>query len=271
MASKLRRPYDAPGQPMQLRPDLLDISPDNVRHHEIVEGVDELARSMDEIGLQQPIVVQPKEDGFEVLIGQRRLLAARQLGWPEIPGVVLPERVNNLEAKVLSYIENSHRRDLTPRDKSDVCKFLLDELGSVANVADKLRVSENTVRKWLGYAAVPEPIKHLVDRGEISHSVATRIYLNVEDEGKAIEIAERVAGLAPAERTRVVDTVEEMPTRSVDVILEKAKERQFEKQITFVLPQRWSEAVEQAAKDRHIDANTLAREATIEWLVQNKY
>jgi ParB family chromosome partitioning protein len=63
----------------------IDVSHLNVRKSKVTEGIDELAQNIKEIGLQQPIVVFKKGQRYEVIIGQRRLLAYRKLGRKEIP------------------------------------------------------------------------------------------------------------------------------------------------------------------------------------------
>src|SRR5207244_5520739 len=99
-------------------------------------------------GLQQPIVVQRVPGGkYEILIGQRRYLAYKQLRRKKIRAKIIATR-DPLAAKILSYSENVQRRDLAPRDKAEVCTYLLNELGSIRAVADEIGVSEQTVRKW---------------------------------------------------------------------------------------------------------------------------
>src|SRR5206468_1759979 len=96
---------------------------------------------------------------YEILIGQRRYLAAKQLGWTHMPARVLSSSLDDLDAKILSLSENVQRRDLAPRDKADACVYLVGQLSSRQAVAQRLGVSEATVRRWLGYAAVPESLK----------------------------------------------------------------------------------------------------------------
>jgi ParB/RepB/Spo0J family partition protein len=244
------------------------ISPDNVRHREINADVDDLARSLENIGLQQPIVVKPRGSKYEILIGQRRYLAAKQLGWDMLEAKILPEDTSELEAKVLSFSENAQRRDLSPRDKAEVCAHLVQRLGSVRAVADKVGVSEGTVRRWLGYAAVPDGLKAMVEEGKITRPTATKIAQHVEDEGRALAIAQRVAELRPVGdvRERFLAAVQEYPDRPVEVIEQKAEEHREIKQITFDLPQRWSEIIARASEELSRDPNDIAMDATIDWL-----
>jgi ParB family chromosome partitioning protein len=228
---------------------------------------------MDTFGLQQPIVVQQKGDKFEILIGQRRYLAAKQLGWEVIDARIEGKQRSELEAKVLSFSENVQRRDLSPRDKADACKYLLDRLGSARAVAEHLGVSEPTVRKWLGYAAVPDRLKALVEEDKLSVPLVTRISQHVHDEDRAVAIAEKIAEMKPAKehQDRILDAVEESPDRSVDVILRRAEETRVRKEITFVLPEKWATAIDRASKQLERGADEIARDATIEWLEVRSY
>ena len=161
----------------------------NVRTDEITADIGDLAHSLDTIGLQQPIVVQEEDGRYKILVGQRRYLAAKRLGWAEIPARVV-EGLDQPTAILWSISENIQRRDLTPRDKSNACKYLLDRFKSAAAVAAQIGSSERTVKKWLGYYhIVPEEMKRMVDEKRISSSTALRIAENVSDEEKAIAIA----------------------------------------------------------------------------------
>lgn len=251
----------------------LEVSASNVRRRDISADVDELAHSMERDGLQQPIVVQGKDGRFEIIIGQRRYLAAKQLGWQELPAYVKPERLSSLDAKVISFAENVQRRDLAPRDKADTCVYLRGELGSIEAVAERLGITPQTVRKWIGYAAVPETLKTMVDDKKITASVAMRLAEFVPDERKAVEIAKRIAETNPPakQRERVLAAMEEAPGRPIDAMFRRAEEMKRERQITFVLPERYALAMERAERNTKTSAAEIARDATIDWLLRSRY
>lgn len=249
--------------------DKLVISDSNVRRHAITADVDELARNIDMHDLQQPIVVWEKDGKFEILIGQRRYLAAKQLGWKDIPARILDEPLDEMEAKVASFSENTLRRDLEPRDKADVCQYLYDNLGSsVRAVAEHVGVSEPTVRKWLGYAAVPEPLKVLVEEGGITRGQAQRLWAGVPDEAKAVEVGQLITEKKPPpqDQSRIITAAEELPSRSIETIIERAEELKTLVDIHFILPEQWSRAMDMASKRLDREASDIARDATIEWL-----
>lgn len=256
---------------------LLNISPSNVRREDITADVDELANNIASIDLQQPIVAYKMDGKYEIITGQRRFLAYRQLGRDTIPVKVIPKPGNELDAKILSFSENIQRRDLSPKDKADVCKYLYDQLHSVKAVANRIGVSEQTVRKWLGYDAIAEPIKQLVQEGKLQRTEATRIWTEVEDEKLAIEVAKKTADFIESnrptlkDRKRVIPAVQESPRGSKEVIQQKLIEMRDEKEIAFVLPSKWGRAMDLAAKRLDKEADDIARDATIEWLQAHEF
>ena len=81
------------------------------------ESIGELSASFAEHGAPQPILVQPREEDYELLIGERRLMAAKQAGLEIIPALVLDEALKPEEAIETRLIENLQREDLDPLDE----------------------------------------------------------------------------------------------------------------------------------------------------------
>ena len=252
---------------------LLDVSEANVRQQHLDADIDELAQSMQQMGLKQPIVVQSKNGRFEILIGQRRFYAAKQLGWTHIDARVEEDLLNPIDAAVVSFSENIQRRDISPDDKAKACQSLLENLGSITLVASRLNVTSQTVRKWLGYAAVPERLRALVGRRGLTVPQAMRIAQFVGDEDKAVEIAERIMELrAPAtHRSRILAAIQEAPERPIDSIFRRADEMRHERRINVVLPEHWGFALDRAAQSLRVTPGEAAKEAVIEWLDANRY
>jgi len=161
--------------------DKIDISISNVRKSNLEEGIDELAASIREIGVQQPVVVSQRGDRYELIIGQRRYLACKKLELKEIPALITTVK-DETEATIKSFSENIHRLDLQYRDKMQVAIELLNRFGSIRKVADHLGVEDQTVRRYLGYEGVPEPIKKMVDEGKLGAITAIQIAQNIPDE-----------------------------------------------------------------------------------------
>ena len=250
----------------------LDISELNVRRREITADLDELAKSLARFGLHQPIVVAPKGERFAIVVGQRRYLAAKQLGWDQMPALMLSRPLERVQAILFSFSENIQRRDLSAQDKAEACLYLRGELGSVSAVAEALGVTSQTVRKWLGYAAVPDAVKEFVRPKGLTVQQAIRIAQHVDDEQTATDIARRVAEKpVKAERDRVLESVGELPGRSVETIFRRAEEKKQQKHIRFILTESSAHAIDEAAQDQSTEPDEIAMSATIQWLQDNKY
>ena len=250
----------------------LDISEFNVRQREITAELDDLAKSLDQFGLHQPIVVAPKGERFAIVVGQRRYLAAKQLGWDQMSALVLSQPPDRVQATLLSLSENVQRRDLSPRDKADACVYLRGQLGTSQAVAEAIGVTPQTVRNWLGYAAVPEPIKELVRPGGLTVQQATNIVKSIDDEDTAIDIARRVSKTAvKKDRDRILESAKELPGRSAGTILRRADQKRAEKHITFILPESSALAMGRAENDLSTEASDIAMSATTQWLQDNGY
>ena len=245
--------------------DQVYISDHNVRKSRVERDIEELAQSIKQIGVQQPVMVFQKGDRYELIIGQRRYLASKLAGEKEIPAVITSAK-SSTDAAIASFSENIHRLDLDYRDKMEVAIRLHNQLGSVAEVADRLGVSSQTVRNYMGYAAVPEQMKQMVDEKKLSATTATRISRGEPDEHKAIRIAERIVEEPRSEdRERIIALARENPDKAPADLVKIAEKSNF-LQVTLNLTPRLAEALERACEDYHADPRDLVAFAVEEWL-----
>lgn len=250
--------------------DKIDISEGNVRRRKITEGIDELKKSIQRIGLQQPPMVFQKKDRYELIIGQRRLVAMKELGWKTIP-VLVRGSFNIMEAKIASLSENIQRVSLPARDMSDVCNYLLEQFGTVDAVAEGLGVSPQTVEKYLGYRIVPEPLKKMVDKGKITAPDAIKITLHVPDEKKAVKIARKMSEMTRPEKERIVDILQESPEEPVSQIVKIAEEAKLRKKFIIHLPDKYAKAVGKAALELDLEPDDIVKTAVTDWLHERGY
>ncbi|MBF0388230.1 MAG: ParB/RepB/Spo0J family partition protein [Candidatus Omnitrophica bacterium] len=172
--------------------------------------LDELAASIKEKGLIQPIVVRKSANGFEVVAGERRLRAARKLGLARIPVVV--RDVSDKDAMVLALVENIQREELNPVEKAETYRRLIEEFGfnqeAVAQAVGKDRV---TIANLLRLLKLPKEILQGVFEGQISEGHARAIlsvendnakmllYLETVKKGFSVrEVEERAKAASPA-------------------------------------------------------------------------
>jgi ParB family chromosome partitioning protein len=136
------------------------------------DALDELAASIKEKGILQPLVVTQTTGGYELIAGERRLRAAARAGLDQVPVIVKPQ-VDAAELVELAVIENIQRENLTPLELARAYQKLMDQhhytQDDVARKVGKSRVSvANTVR-LLG---LPDPVRDALEQGLISEGHA---------------------------------------------------------------------------------------------------
>ena len=252
--------------------DLIDVSPSNVRKSNLEEGIKELADSIREEGVQQPVMVFKKGERYELIIGQRRYSASHKAGKTEIPAVIAKVK-DGTHALIKSFSENIHRLDLDYRDKMQVALELQEKLKSLEAVAKRLGVSPQTVRNYLGYAGVPEEIKALVTARKFSPSMALRISKGIPDEKLAIEIAEKIKDMPRSEqRNLLIDVAIENPReKKVGKLVKIAKRTERMTKITIHVTRRIYDALCKASQEYQTDREIVLKEAVEEWLTERGF
>ncbi len=154
------------------------------------DSLDELAASVAEVGVLQPVVVRRLEDGrFSLIAGERRWRAARRVGLREIPAVIRSADEKGSLTEAL--IENLQREDLTPLEEAAAFRDLLENHGmSHEQVATAVGKSRPTVSNTLRLLQLPPAIQGMVERGELSAGHA-RALLGIEDTAYAEHVAAR--------------------------------------------------------------------------------
>ncbi len=153
-------------------------------------GLDELAGSIAEVGLLQPIVVRPLDDGrYALIAGERRWRAARRAGLVEIPAVV--RQSDDRGTLTSALIENLQRQDLSPLEEAAAYHQLLEDHGMTHDqVAAAVGKSRPTVTNTVRLLQLPPAIQGMVERGELSAGHA-RALLAIEDAAYAAHVASR--------------------------------------------------------------------------------
>jgi ParB family transcriptional regulator, chromosome partitioning protein len=153
-------------------------------------SLDELTDSIRELGVLQPVIVNPSDDGSFVLVaGERRWRAVKKAGLATIPAVV---RGPGAEANLIeALVENIQREDLTPLEEAHAFRQLLEDYGMTQEqVADRVGKSRPAVSNTVRLLQLPGPIQSMVDSGKLSAGHA-RALLGVDDSRHAIYLAEK--------------------------------------------------------------------------------
>jgi ParB family chromosome partitioning protein len=154
------------------------------------EKLSELTASIKEKGIIQPVVVRQAGEEYELVAGERRLTAAKRLGWEKIP-VVIAGRLSKEEMLELSLIENLQREDLNPIDTARGYQRLMEECSlSQDQMAQKIGKDRSTIANTLRLLHLPEEVQKYVSDGELSEGHA-RAMLPLPDELEQITLAKR--------------------------------------------------------------------------------
>jgi ParB family chromosome partitioning protein len=158
------------------------------------EDLSELEASLKASGLLQPITVRKLEsDSYELIIGERRLRAATNIGWTDIPAVVKERKeVDERTLLTLALVENLQRADLNPLEEAQGYKRLTDEFGlTQQQVADAVGKDRSTIANLLRVLALPAPVRQMLSEGLLTLGHA-RALLALLDSQRMLEFANDV-------------------------------------------------------------------------------
>ncbi len=155
------------------------------------DGLTELAESIREHGVLQPILVRQLGSQFELIAGERRWRASRQAGLTTIPAIV--SELDERAAMEVSIIENLQREDLSPLDEANMYRRMTAELGySVRSLAQKIGKDKGYVENRLRLADAPPEVRELVSlrRDTLSHAYEL---MKIPDQRTRSRLARKVA------------------------------------------------------------------------------
>lgn len=177
---------------VEISVDEIKPNPDQPRSRFDDETMTELAASIKEVGVLQPVVLARDDDGTHYLIaGERRWRAARKAGLTTIPAVVRGSSGESTLVEAL--VENVQRQDLTPLEEAHAYKQLLEDTGmNQEELATRVGKSRSAVSNTLRLLGLPGPVQAMVDSGSLSAGHA-RALLGLEDAKYAVYLAEKAS------------------------------------------------------------------------------
>jgi ParB family transcriptional regulator, chromosome partitioning protein len=185
---------DRPANVRMIRLDRIEPNPDQPRMHFDEDALAELASSIREHGVLQPVLVRPvagKPHHYQLVAGERRWRASRLAEQDEIPTLI--EELDDETALEIGLIENLQREDLSPLEEALMYERMVSEHGySVRRLAQKIGKDKGYVENRLRLADAPTEIKQLVSlrKDTISHAYEL---LKVDDPRRRRKLAEQVA------------------------------------------------------------------------------
>ncbi|KJY57786.1 MULTISPECIES: nucleoid occlusion protein [Lactobacillus] len=216
------------------------------RHQFSEESIHELASTLDKDGLLQPIVVREKEGNYEIIAGERRLRAAKQLAWTKIPAIV--NNMDDSQAASLALIENLQREDLNPIDEAQAYSNLM-KLNNLTQttLAQNIGKSQSYVANKLRLLKLTPKVQSYLASGEISpRHGRCLVGLSEKDQG-------RVLDEILANNLNVSDT--EKIVKNVDQYFAGKKVKDKEKEQA----EQTRRAANRIPKDLKVQINTIKR------------
>ncbi|EAQ14099.1 ParB family chromosome partitioning protein [Maritimibacter alkaliphilus HTCC2654] len=183
------------GSEVQRKPDMLipienvEANPDQPRRRFTPEGLEDLANSIREKGIIQPLIVRPhpaKEGAYEIVAGERRWRAAQVAQLHEVPAII--RGYNDTEALEVAIIENIQRADLNPIEEAAGYRDLMEKFGHTQEkLAEALGKSRSHIANMMRLLNLPEEVLEMVVDGRLSAGAA-RAIITAEN---PIELARR--------------------------------------------------------------------------------
>ena len=166
-------------------------------------GLDDLAASIKQYGILEPIIVRPVNSHYEVVVGERRYRAAQQAGLDEVPVIV--REYDDDEVMEINLVENVQREDLSAVEKAKLCQELRERYPEKYVgwdiIAARIGVEVDTVRAWVRTLNLPEEIRDRiaprelkrVPEGKIDYRTALDIAEKIKDPERQVEVATHLA------------------------------------------------------------------------------
>lgn len=186
-----------------------DIEPnrDQPRKHFDKEALEELADSISQFGLIQPIVVQKKDDYYEIIAGERRWRAAKIAKLKEVPVII--KEYTPQEVMEIALIENIQRKDLNPIEEALAYKSLIDEYNLKQDeLAKRVSKSRTAITNSMRLLKLSAPVQDMLVNEEVSMGHA-RALLTLEHEELQVEAAKTIVdrGLSVRDTEKLVKSI----------------------------------------------------------------
>jgi len=157
------------------------------------EALEELAASIRTSGVLQPIVVRPRGDQYEILVGERRWRAAQQAGLPRVPAIVRDS--SDSEALELALVENLLREDLNPLEEAHAYQRLLAEFGwTQEDLARRIGKNRSSIANALRLLRLPDVIQEDLRLGRLTMGHA-RALLGLATPAAQLRVREQILAL----------------------------------------------------------------------------
>lgn len=192
------------------------------------DALEELAESIKQFGLLQPILVQDRKTYYEIIAGERRWRAAKKAGLKEIPVII--KNLTEQEIVEISLIENIQREDLNPIEEAQAFKRLLTEFNLKQDeVAERVAKSRTAVTNSMRLLKLCDNVQQMIIDGMISTGHA-RALISIEDPEQQYLIAQRIFDekLSVRDVEKLVKNLNQPPKEKKPVVIDKSLEAVYQ-------------------------------------------
>lgn len=194
------------------------------------EALEELAESINQYGLLQPVIVRKVLNGYELIAGERRWRAAQKNGAKTIPAIV--REYSDIETTEIALIENLQRENLNAIEEAGAYQRLVNEFGlTQEELAKKIGRSRSHIANFIRLLNLPEIVQEYVSRGTLTMG-QVRPLLTLESEDLQIEAAEYI--IAEDLSARDAEKLVKKLMKDPQVLQEELEEEEYKEDI-FVL------------------------------------
>ena len=193
---------------LELNLDELRSNPYQPRTHFDEEALNELAESIKEYGVIEPVIVRKSIKGYDIIAGERRVKASIIAGKKKIPAII--KDFSDGQMMEVALLENIQREDLSPIEEAQAYRNIINELSiTQEDLARRMGKSRSYITNMLGLLSLPNEVKKMVNDGKLSMGHA-RALSKLEDDDELTKIANRAVkeGLT----VRGIETILSEPT-----------------------------------------------------------
>jgi ParB family transcriptional regulator, chromosome partitioning protein len=233
----------------------IDRNPSQPRQEFDPAEMKSLAESISAHGLLQPVVVRRVHDRYQLVAGERRLRAAIEAGWVDVPVNVI--EADDRAMAELAIVENLHRKDLNALEKAASFQRHLDEYGCTQEeLANRLKLDRSTIANLIRLLELPETVQEALRRGKITQGHA-RALLPLGDEREQVEFCARIQRESLNVRQtesmvqEMIDTADRDPLATVEAPSKPTRSSRAKNENIAALEQEFRNALGMKVKITH--------------------
>lgn len=175
---------------VEINLDELRVNPYQPRKVFDEEALEELANSIKEYGVFQPIIVKKSIKGYEIIAGERRVRASKKAGKTTIPALV--RQLTDEQMAEIALLENLQRENLNVLEEAKAYKMLIEKLNITQDeLSKKVSKSRSHITNIIGILRLPQEVQKMIEDGKLSMGHA-RVLSKLDDEKQIVEIAHKI-------------------------------------------------------------------------------